>query len=163
MQAGLGEQGRNGLLISPQFGPRLRLSKVLTDLPLIPDSPIDFGVTEFCEVCKKCADMCPSRSITPGEQTTEPINPSNAGGASKWRIDAVTCRLYWGRVSQGCNNCVSCCPYNKVDTPFHRAVRWFTDYARWADAFYVKMDDLFGYGKPKKAVNFWEEWQPGQH
>ena len=62
MQAGIGDQGRNGLLISPRFGARLRLSKVITDLPLVADSPIDFGVTEFCAVCKKCADQCPSDS-----------------------------------------------------------------------------------------------------
>jgi len=46
MQAGLGEIGRNGILVTPEFGPRVRLSKVLTDLPLVPDSPIEFGVTE---------------------------------------------------------------------------------------------------------------------
>ena len=163
MQAGLGDHGRNGLLITPQFGPRLRLSKVITDLPLLADSAIDFGVTEFCTVCKKCADLCPSRAITFGERTTEPNNASNAGGTLKWRIDAEKCRVYWSRVKKGCSICVACCPYNKADTWFHRTVRWFTDYARWLDAFCVRMDDLLGYGKAKNAENFWEEWQPGQH
>jgi len=163
MQAGLGDHGRNGLLITPQFGPRVRLSKVITDLPLVADSPIDFGVTEFCAVCKKCADLCPSRAITFGERTTEPNNISNAGGAIKWRIDAVKCRVYWSRVKKGCTICVACCPYNKADTWFHRTVRWFTDYARWGDALCVRMDDLFGYGKEKKAGDFWEGWQPRRH
>ena len=163
MQAGLGDHGRNGLLVTPQFGPRVRLSKVITDLPLVADAPIDFGVTEFCAVCKKCADFCPSRAISFDERTTEPNNVSNAGGTLKWRIDPVKCRTYWSRAKKGCTICVACCPYNKADNLFHRTVQWLTDHARWADAFYVRMDDMFGYGKAKKAENFWEEWQPRRH
>ena len=49
VQAGLGEYGRNGLLITKEFGPRLRLGKIFTDLPLASDQPIRFGVREFCE------------------------------------------------------------------------------------------------------------------
>ena len=163
MQAGLGDLGRNGLLITPQFGPRLRLSKVITDLPLLADVPIDFGVTEFCTACKKCADLCPSQSIPSGERTTEPNSVSNAGGELKWPVNAEKCRMYWGRVNKSCTNCIACCPYNKPDTWFHQTVRWFTDNVRWADSFCVKADDLLGYGKPMKADNFWEEWQPGRH
>ena len=160
MQAGLGDLGRNGLLITPQFGPRVRISKVITDLPLIPDTPIDFGVTEFCTTCKKCAVRCPSRSIMFGERTTEPNNISNNGGVLKWPYNAVTCNIAGSQLHPGCMNCVSVCPYNKPNTWPHRTVRWFTDHVRWADSLYVKMDDLFGYGKPRKPDNFWEEWQP---
>ena len=163
MQAGLGDLGRNGLLITPQFGPRLRLEKVITDLPLVTDTPIDFGVTEFCMVCKKCADLCPSQAITLGERTTEPNNASNAGGELKWRINAEKCRIYWTQSNKSCTICRACCPYNKPNTRVHRTVWWFTDNVRWIDSFYVWADSLFGYGKPVKADNFWEEWQPGQH
>ncbi|MBW1999486.1 MAG: reductive dehalogenase [Deltaproteobacteria bacterium] len=148
MQAGLGDIGRHGLLITP------------TDLPLIPDSPIDFGVTEFCEACMICAEKCPSQSILYGQRTTEPNSVSNVGGALKWPINAETCRMYWGRKNQGCTVCMACCPYNKPDTAFHRMVRWFTDHARWGDRFYVRMDKVFGYGKPRPADRFWEEWDP---
>jgi reductive dehalogenase len=160
MQAGLGELGRNGLLITPEFGPRVRISKVITDLPLVADTPVEFGVTGLCTVCKKCAQMCPSHSIISGERTTEPHNVSNASGELKWPVNGETCRMYWGRMNRPCTNCISCCPYNKPNTLFHRTVRWFSDYARWADSFYVKMDSLFGYGKPKRPDKFWEEWQP---
>ncbi len=160
MQAGLGDLGRNGLLITPQFGPRIRLTQIITDLPLVADSPIDFGVTEFCEACEKCAKLCPSQSILHGERTAAPNNISNASGVLKWPLDAETCRKYWGQINRPCTTCISCCSYNKPDTWPHKTVRWFTDYARWADPLYIKMDDLLGYGKPQKPDNFWEEWQP---
>ena len=163
MQAGLGELGRNGLLITPEFGPRLRISKVITDLALIADTPIEFGVTEFCRACKKCAEMCPSQAIMHGERTTEPNNVSNARGVLKWPINAEKCRMYWARMGKSCTICIASCPYNKPNAWFHRTVRWFTDHARWADRIYVAMDNLFGYGTPKKPDRFWEEWQPRRH
>jgi epoxyqueuosine reductase len=58
IDAGLGELGRNGLLITPQYGPKVRLCKIFTDLPLAPDKPISFGVKEFCKECKVCAKNC---------------------------------------------------------------------------------------------------------
>ncbi|MBW1999502.1 MAG: hypothetical protein JRJ29_16270, partial [Deltaproteobacteria bacterium] len=69
VDAGLGEMGRLGQLITREFGPRVRISKVLTDLPLVPDSPIDIGVQEFCEKCKLCAKYCPSRALMLEERT----------------------------------------------------------------------------------------------
>ena len=163
LQAGLGELGRNGLVVTPQFGPRVRLAAVITDLPLVADSPIEFGVTEFCKVCKKCARLCPSQSISHSERTGEPCNVSNIAGTLKWPVDSETCRMYWSRFGGDCGLCMSACPYSKVNTWPHRVVRWFTDHVRWADAFYLKMDDLLGYGRPRKADNFWEGWQPGRH
>lgn len=158
--AGLGDLGRNGLLVTPEFGPRLRLSKVLTNLPMTPDAPVDFGVTEFCQACRKCADLCPSQAILSGERTAEPQSASNVAGEMKWPINAEKCRMYWSRMQKSCSNCISCCPYNKPDTFLHRTVRRLADHARWGDRLYVKADDLLGYGKPVRAEDFWEDWQP---
>ncbi len=163
MQAGLGDIGRHGLLITPKWGPRVRLSKVITDLPLVPDAPIDFGVTELCLKCEICADKCPSQSIMKGDRTPEPNNVSNLRNTLKWPLNAETCRMYWGRSNKPCTTCIACCPYNKPDTRFHRLVRWFTDHVRWGDPLYVKMDLWFGYGKPKNPDNFWEDWDPTRH
>jgi len=162
MQAGLGDIGRNGLLVSRDFGPRLRLSKVITDLPLVADEPIEFGAIEFCESCKKCAKMCPSQAIiSDTKRTSEIHNVSNSAGELKWPVDAEKCRMYWGRMGKPCTICISVCPFNKeMSGWFHKLVRWSVDHARWANPIYVKMDDWFGYGKPKKADDFWEQWQP---
>jgi len=54
VDAGLGELGRLGYLITREFGPRVRLGAVTTDLSLIPDKPVDIGVEDFCRICKKC-------------------------------------------------------------------------------------------------------------
>ena len=71
IDAGLGELGRNGLLLSPEYGPRQRLCKVLTDLPLVADKPIDFGIQSYCETCHACASACPVDAIRWEERTTE--------------------------------------------------------------------------------------------
>lgn len=160
MQAGLGELGRHGLLITPQFGPAVRISKVLTDLPLISDNPIDFGVTEFCQVCEICADKCPGQAIPHGKQTTCAIDESNVPGALKWPVDAKKCISYWARNGKGCINCVSVCPFTKSNTLFHRFVKWMVDHVRWADALYVKGDKLLRYSELDRGVHFWDEWQP---
>lgn len=160
MQAGLGQLGRHGMLITPWFGPRIRLSAVITSLPLKPDSPIDFGVTEFCYACKKCAHKCPAQAIPYGERTIEPNNKSNSRGGLKWPQNAELCLLRAAKYKYPCSTCVSVCPYNKNYTWFHRIVRWFTDHIRWADAIYTKMDDVFGYGKMKNAADFWDSWEP---
>ncbi len=158
--AGLGDLGRNGLLVTPELGPRLRLSKVLTNLPMATDSPIDFGVTEFCQTCQKCAALCPSQAISNGERTTEPRTASNVSGELKWPVHAEKCRMYWSQMKKSCCNCIAVCPYNKPDTLLHRAVFRLTDRVRWADRLYAKADDMLGYGKPIVAQDFWEDWQP---
>ena len=135
MQAGLGDIGRNGLLITPEFGPRVKITSMVTNLPIAVDLPIDFGVTEFCATCKKCAEVCPGQALPYGERNTEPYNASNSAGEQKWRVNAEKCAIYWASGHMGCHTCVACCPFNK-------------------------MEDSFGYIKPLKADNFWDEWQP---
>lgn len=57
--AGLGWQGKSLLLVSPQYGPRVRLVTVLTDLPLTPDAPLK----NRCGACKACTKACPVGAI----------------------------------------------------------------------------------------------------
>ena len=68
IDAGLGELGRLGQLITPEWGPHVRIDKVLTNLPLVADMPITFGVTDYCEKCGICAQECPSGAISPDKQ-----------------------------------------------------------------------------------------------
>ena len=54
MAAGLGELGRMGLLVTREFGPRVRICKVFTDMPLAHDDYAPFGVTHT-KACPKTA------------------------------------------------------------------------------------------------------------
>jgi reductive dehalogenase len=104
VNAGLGELGRHGMLITHEIGPRLRLAKVLTDLPMQPDVPIEFGVSQFCEKCKKCAQNCPGQAIQFGERTDKALNVSNNPGVLKWPVDGEKCLNFWGRNGSSCAN-----------------------------------------------------------
>ena len=157
IDAGLGELGRNGLLITPDFGPRVRLAKVFTDLPLVPDRPIEFGVWDFCMRCQKCAENCPSGALMFREPREKPNNISNREGVLRWPVNAEKCLAFWAANGTDCSNCIRACPFNKPPGRLHDAVRWGVKNARWLDPFFVRMDDLFGYGKQVEAGKFWGE------
>ncbi|MCD6431373.1 reductive dehalogenase [Candidatus Bathyarchaeota archaeon] len=117
IDAGLGELGRNGLLITPQYGPRVRLCKILTDLPLEPDKPIEFGVKEFCKKCKLCAEHCEAGAISMDDEPSFEIKcKSNNPGALKWYVDVEKCYLYWCENGIDCSTCIKVCPYNIAST-----------------------------------------------
>lgn len=111
IDAGLGELGRNGLLISPEYGPRQRICKVFTDLPLQPDQPIDFGMRSFCETCHACAAACPVNAIRREERTTEQTSISNRPGILRWPVNVTSCYLFWQENGVDCSNCVAACPW----------------------------------------------------
>lgn len=157
IDAGMGELGRNGILITKEFGPRVRLAKVLTDLPLEPDPPLELGVMDMCERCKKCARYCPSQAISHDDRTTDPINISNNGGVLKWPIDAEKCLNYWAVNGTTCTNCIRVCPFNKPYGMLHALVRWGVRNMPWANDLFIKADDLFGYHKQLRPNDYWEE------
>jgi reductive dehalogenase len=149
IDAGLGEMARNGLLVTPAFGPRVRLAKVLTDLPLAPDRPIAFGVWDFCLICKKCAKKCPSKSIPHGEASDTVHNISNRKGVFTWHINAETCLAFWAKNGTDCSNCIRSCPFNKPAGRFHDLVRWGIHRACWLHPLFLWGDDVMGYGRKK--------------
>jgi reductive dehalogenase len=162
IDAGLGQYGRHGLLITKPFGPRVRIAKVLTDMPLVRDHPdIDFckSVVRFCESCKKCATTCPSQSISyDKEQTWQGSSRSNNPGAKKWYVDVESCYGFWVANGSECSNCIRSCPYNKKDGLLHRAILWFVQNTPWLNRLIVKMDDFAGYGKQKSGNKFWKKF-----
>lgn len=115
--AGLGELGRHGYLISPKSGSRLRLGGITTNLPLVIDKPITFGVQDFCVKCQKCADNCPPAAIPFGNKT-------NIRGVEKWAIDPVKCLHYWRVAGSDCGLCMKVCPYSHPTTFIHNLVRF---------------------------------------
>ena len=113
IDAGLGQLGRNGLLITAEYGPRVRLCKVFTDLPLEPDNAVDFGVTDFCGRCRLCAEACEVGAISmEPEPSWEPACRSSSPGALKWYVDGERCYEFWCDNGADCSTCIAVCPYN---------------------------------------------------
>ena len=135
------------MLITPIYGPRVRLCKVFTDAPLVPDEPISFGVGAFCDVCMKCADTCPSRSIPQGGVADAGPTPSNNSGVRKWYINPDQCLAFWRENGIGCANCIRSCPFNKRPGWIHDlARRIIRARSRLINRALVFMDDVCRYG-----------------
>ncbi len=101
--AGLGVFGKNSLLLSTKFGPRVRLVSVITDAPLTADKPLDLDV---CEECDKCIRACPAGALR-GERIVD-----------KLRCDAhhveVGKQLLLEDWEQICGVCIRVCPVGKT-------------------------------------------------
>jgi len=139
VDAGLGEIGRNGYLIAPKYGTRVRVFATLTDMPLMPDKPISIGADEFCRKCKKCAESCPSKSLPMDNKVVH-------NGVEKWKLNEESCFEYWSKVGTDCSVCMAICPFARPDTFSHRIVRGLMARSPVARTLFPYMDNVL-YGK----------------
>ncbi|KAB2807710.1 epoxyqueuosine reductase [Phaeocystidibacter luteus] len=116
--AHLGYVGKNGLLITEEFGPSLRLAAVFCDienLPLTePEENPHKWIREFCDECNNCVHKCPGDAIFEETKTLEDGYPQF--------IDREKCAPHF---SKNCSQCISSCPfihghYNKIKETFER-------------------------------------------
>ncbi|MBC8506462.1 MAG: 4Fe-4S dicluster domain-containing protein [Anaerolineales bacterium] len=150
--AGLGEIGRMTILMTPKQGPRVRLGVVTTTLELVPNErEPNTAMIDFCYICKKCAENCPSRSISFDDR-------QEYDGALRWKIDPDTCFRYWNTVGTDCGKCMAVCPYSHPDNWAHNVVRWGIQYSGAFRRAALWLDDLF-YGKEpaEKPTPEWAE------
>jgi len=92
--AGLGKMGMSSLLVTHQFGPRIRLGVCLTEALLKSTANDD---SSACHDCNLCISECPSRALDwPDKGKTYAINK-------------FVCREYL-EASGGCSECVKQCP-----------------------------------------------------
>jgi len=121
IDAGLGEQGRNGLLITPELGCNARLACVTTNVPMEVDKPIDIGVADFCKKCKICAERCPGNVISDEDE------PKVVRGYKRWEIRHEACMHIWASVARshltGCRICLAVCPYTRKNNWLHSLSR----------------------------------------
>ena len=138
VKAGLGEYGRNQMVITPEFGPRVRFSKIFTNLPLLSDRPEPLGIRQYCEICTQCAQACPPKALPFDAPTDEPQNVSTLGGVKKWSADCEKCFGYWAKLKSDCAICMRVCPFSKTQGMVNRlwqrlARSRFRALARWYD------------------------------
>ncbi len=109
---GIGWQGKSLLIVSPEFGPRIRLATILTDADIEPDSPIE----NRCGNCTKCKEICPSNAVK-GKL------PEN--DYYKTRDEAIFFKKCKEKLVEKfakidnvgypiCGFCIKACPYSKI-------------------------------------------------
>ena len=150
--AGLGEMSRLNRMISPRWGPLVRVFKVITDLPLAPTKPIDAGIFRFCRDCKKCAEVCPSNALSmETEPSWEIQGPWNNPGVKTYYEKAPNCFSHWLQLGgHDCGICLASCPFSKQDTSFihiHDFVRQVVSTTPAFNKMFRKLDTDPGYGK----------------
>jgi len=113
--AGIGWIGKNGLLISPDYGPRLSLVTVLTDAPLEPDWPME---RSLCGDCTLCVQYCPSQAIT-GAEWSRSSPFVELVKLSVCRSHKATKRATDGKPN--CGLCINICPYGRRESDSQNA------------------------------------------
>ena len=104
--AGLGWRGMNGLVITPEFGPRVRLTAVFTEIENLPlyEGDEHAWILDFCDSCRKCLRDCP-----PDAFYDEPITHENGLITV---LDNGKCFPYFAK-NHGCSVCIKVCPFNQ--------------------------------------------------
>ncbi len=105
--AGLGWRGMSGLIITPEYGPRVRLAAVFTEIENLPTYEGDehAWVLDFCESCKRCIRDCP-----PDAFHDEPVQHENGLVTV---LDNGKCFPYFAK-NHGCSICIKVCPFNQL-------------------------------------------------
>ncbi len=157
--AGLGELSRIGeLVLNPFLGPRFKTAIITTDMPLVPDQPIDFGLQDMCNKCHKCARECPCDAISYGDKVM-------FNGYEMWKPDAHRCASYRVTNPKGsaCGRCMKMCPYNNEGLLAHRLFLWLTIHLPFTRKRIIDLDDRIGNGKRNPVKRWWHdlEWMPG--
>lgn len=118
LAAGIGEVSRAGIILNPFVGLAYKAAAVLTNMPLVPDQPIDFGLQSFCQDCKICAKGCPSKAIPLGDKVMY-------NGYETWKLNTRNCASFNFTNKNGtmCNTCVKSCPWSNPSTLPHNLVR----------------------------------------
>lgn len=110
-RAGLGWIGKNALLITPKYGSAIRISSVLTDMPLITNNPIN---ESKCGTCNKCVEACPAAAIKDmlwnvRVEREELINPFKCRTKARELLKEEI-----GIESAICGKCIEVCPVTQL-------------------------------------------------
>ena len=105
--SGLGFVGKSGLFLSEQYGSKVRLATVLTDMPLQNELPV---LENGCKDCQLCAKACPAGAIYGVPPTTDGERNFDAEKCSKYMKE------HFQDIGRGsvCGICIKVCPKNKL-------------------------------------------------
>ncbi len=151
LMAGLGELSRIGeLILNPFIGPRSKSVLFTTDLPLVVDKPIDFGLQAMCNACMKCARECPCNAIPFGAKVV-------FNGYEIWKPDVERCGKYRLTNMKGsaCGRCMKTCPYNREDLVESERLLWLSIEVPASRRPLIEHDDGTGGGQRNAVKRWW--------
>ncbi len=133
-RAGLGFVGKNGLVIAPGTGSYVLLGEVVTNLELVPDTPI----TERCGSCTRCLDACPTEAfvapfVLDARRCVSYLTIEAKGAPAEELRAGIGEHLF------GCDDCQDVCPFNKTAPPKEARTRDFAPLEEWQSR---GLDDL---------------------
>ncbi|QSZ66394.1 epoxyqueuosine reductase [Methanofollis aquaemaris] len=99
--AGLGTFGVNNMLLTPEYGPRVRFGSILTAAPLPPDPVM---TEEVCNHCMRCVEMCPASAL---DREDYPAGLTDRGACARNSAELEKRRL------APCGICIKVCPIGK--------------------------------------------------
>jgi ferredoxin len=134
VEAGLGQLGLNGQLLTAQSGSRSRLSVITTNAEIARDHPVDLGIEKVCDECQACVRRCPVGAIR--NKRTE------HRGVVKAKIKMDRCFPTMVQ-SYGCAVCMKVCPVQRYGLP---AVH--EHYAKTGEILGKGTDELEGFSWP---------------
>jgi len=155
VESGLGEGSRIGIALNPFVGSTFKVSAVLTDLPMETDSPIDFGLQDYCSKCKICAEQCATQAISHGDKVVY-------NGYETWPIKYRNCMtgVLTNRYGNICERCAKVCPWNRPDNRPEDFRGWDGDPAFLYDSVNRQAERLRanGFREPEEYTDKW--WFP---
>ena len=151
IDAGVGELGRHGVLISKEFGSVMKMTVVTTDLPMIYDEKPRLGADDFCRYCKICAENCPSGAISHGDKQI-------IRGVERYPFKAEACFRIWNETGTDCGVCIASCPYSKPPSLHHAlGLRLASMGGRFPALFLTQMERLL-YGDHSPGKHLHPKW-----
>ena len=104
VEAGLGQLGLNGQLLTPRAGSRCRIAVITTNAVLEHGSPVDYGIHAICDQCQLCVKRCPTGAI--------PNKRAPFRGITKAKIKPDRCAPATVQ-AHGCAVCMKVCPVQR--------------------------------------------------
>ncbi len=104
INAGLGELGAHGVVVTREFGPRIRWTMISIDADIEIDDPVDLGIAGYCDDCLRCVNVCPGKAIT--------VDKIWWRGVYKRKNNDAKCWPYFVKY-EGCGLCLKVCPFNR--------------------------------------------------
>jgi ferredoxin len=138
VEAGLGQLGLNGQLLTPHAGSRCRIAVITTNATLEHGGPVDYGIHKICDACQVCVKRCPPGAI--------PNRRQDHRGVKKAKIKPERCLPVVAQ-AHGCAICMKVCPIQRYGLE-----RVTTHYLETGTVLGKGTDELEGY-----------DWIDGRH